>query len=538
MRLFISPLIRNILSLLPVPLLFSDVARAQNLNEIGATLLSATTTNLNGAGLRVAQAEAEVATNAWEVDPTPTGQPVSKFSYFSSSGSSTTYPNTVGTNSWHAGFVADDFYSISSGIATNIGHIDNYEADYFYNSIVNGAPPSNINDSIANQSFIFSGVTVSQQQGVDSAYDNYAVNYKTLFVDGIGDGNEPIDPPGTAYNSIGVGVYPGSSSYGPTADDGRCKPDITAPGGATSYSAPYVAGAAAILLQAALRGDGGSDTNSAADIRTLKALLLNGAVKPADWTNATFSPLDLRYGAGVVNVFNSYRQLAGGKHSYVVSTSVTSGNPHPPTGAAGTVGSLNAWDFNTITSSSGGLLSSATDGINHYYLNATNGTSNAVFTVTATLAWNRPASASSSVHASINNLALFLYNAANSNVVMVSTSIVDNVQHIFVPHLAPGRYDLQVWKAGSSGFVTSSETYALAWAIAPVSFESVQSGTNLTLSWPIYPAGFEIQSTPNLTTTPWSTSIIPSSTIVNGTNEVQIPMTNSTQFFRLYEPNF
>ena len=39
-------------------------------------------------------------------------------------------------------------------------------------------------------------------------------------------------------------------------------------------------------MQAGLRGDGGSDTNAAADMRTIKALLLNGAVKPADWTNS------------------------------------------------------------------------------------------------------------------------------------------------------------------------------------------------------------------------------------------------------------
>ena len=105
-------------------------------------------------------------------------------------------------------------------------------------------------------------------------------------------------------------------------------------------------------MQAGLRGDGGSDTNSAADMRTVKALLLNGAVKPADWTNNPPSPLDPRYGAGVLNVFNSYEQLAGGKHGYIASTSVPTGSAHPPTGATGTIGALSGWDFNTNTSSS------------------------------------------------------------------------------------------------------------------------------------------------------------------------------------------
>ena len=124
----------------------------------------------------------------------------------------------------------------------------------------------------------------------------------------------------------------GNSSVGPTVDNGRAKPDITAPASATSFSTPLVTGAAAVLMQAGLRGDGGGNTNAAADIRTVKALLLNGAVKPADWTNNPPSPLDPRYGAGMLNVFNSYEQLAGGKHGYIVSTSVSSGRPHPPNG--------------------------------------------------------------------------------------------------------------------------------------------------------------------------------------------------------------
>ena len=237
---------------------------------------------------------------------------------------------------------------------------------------------------------------------------------------------------------------------GPTLDNGRCKPDIMAPAGETSYSTPQVAGAAAVLMQAGLRGDGGIDTNAAADIRTVKALLLNGAIKPADWTNGPSSPLDARYGAGVLNVFNSYKQLAGGKHGYIVSTSVSIGGAHPPTGASGTVSTLSGWDFNTNTSSS------SSDGVNHYYFNATNGVSNATFTATATLVWNRQRNQSA-----INNLNLFLYNAANSNLVAVSTSAVDNVEHLFVPKLAQGRYDLQVLKKGGT-YVSASETYALA----------------------------------------------------------------------------
>ena len=295
----------------------------------------------------------------------------------------------------------------------------------------------------------------------------------------------------------------------------------------TSFSTPQVAGAAAALMQAALRGDGGGDTNSAFDMRTIKALLLNGAVKPATWTNATSSPLDARYGAGVLNIFNSYEQLAGGKHGYIVATSVSTGAAHPPTGDTGTVAVLSGWDFNTNTSSS------SFDGVNHYYFNATNGADNATFTVIATLVWNRHQNKSG-----INNLDLFLYNAANSNLVTCSTSLVDNVEHIFVPKLAQGRYDLQVWKAGGVT-VTTNETYALAFEFFSQSLNAAKSGTNIALSWPVFPAGFLVESTTNLLPTAvWITNNIPTASVTNNQDYILINKTNASRFFRLRMPNF
>ena len=83
--------------------------------------------------------------------------------------------------------------------------------------------------------------------------------------------------------------------------------------------------------------------------------------------------------------------------------------------------------------------------------------SGAAFTATATLVWNRQQN-----QTNINNLDLFLYNCANSNLVTCSTSLVDNVEHIFLPQLAQGRYDLQVLKNGGAT-VSTNETYALAW---------------------------------------------------------------------------
>jgi len=493
-------------------------ARAQNLDTIGVTLLQAVTTNVNGAGIRVAQPEAyDNGTTNWEVNPNATGvgQPVSLFTYTSSLGSVNTYPNSINTESGHADAVAGYFYGIPGGVATNVIHVDNYDANYFFNSIINKANPANINDPVVNQSFIFSETTISQQQTIDSLYDNYAARYNTLFVSGVGNGGA-VNPPATCYNGIGVGAYGGGSSTGPTLDNGRAKPDITAPAGETSFSTPQVAGAAAALMQAGLRGDGGSDTNSAADIRTVKALLLNGAVKPADWTNGAASPLDARYGAGVLNVFNSYKQLAGRKQTNFVSASVSVGAAHPPTKATNTIGVLSGWNFTNLTSSS------SLDAVAHYYFNVTNVVSNATFSATATLVWNRQRN-----QTSINNLNLFLYNAANSNLVAASTSAVDNVEHVFVPNLAQGRYDLQVWKAGG-GFVSSSEPYALAFDFTPPFF--VKFGKNVALTWP---AVFGVETTTNLTAMNWKALTNPQPVVLYGQSQVILAMTNTSRFFRL-----
>jgi hypothetical protein len=503
-------------------------ARAQNLDTIGVTLLWTVTTNVNGAGIHVAQPEANngPTTTNWQVNSSSFGQLTSLFTYYSSNGSATTFPNSLGAESSHADAVGTNFYGIPNGVATNVALVDNYEAGYFYNSMIAGSVPLNNNDPVVNQSFNFVVTGVSQQQIIDSTYDNYTERYNTLFVSGVGNGGS-VNAPATCYNGIGVAVDNGSSSTGPTLDNGRAKPDITAPGypaGLTSFSTPYVSGAAAVLMQAGARGDGGSSTNAAADIRTVKALLLNGAVKPADWTNNAPSPLDTRYGAGVLNIFNSYEQLAGGRHGYIVSTSVSTGGAHPPTGASGMVSTLSGWDFNTNTSSS------TSDGVNHYYFNVTNGVSEAMFTATATLVWNRQRNKSG-----INNLNLFLYNAANSNLVAVSTSAVDNVEHIFVPNLAQGRYDLQVWKAGGS-FVSSSETYALAFEFFSLPLGIVRSGTNVVLQWPLYPAGFVLESAANLNPpASWNTNG-PASVVTNNQNSVVMGITNTSLFFRLWRP--
>ena len=499
---------------------------------IGLATLRAVTTNIDGSGIRVAQPEAIAP--AFEVDPAAVGKPVGLFTYISAVGMDTNYPNSVGTYSDHARDVGKNFYGMTGiGVATNVAHVDNFDADYFINYYV----VSNLavlGDSVVNQSFTFGNVTnafqtngfysipVSEQQAIDSVYDDYAATNHTLFVSAVNN-QDSVSPPGTAYNSIGVAAFATNaySSIGPTLDNGRCKPDITAPEWMTSFSTPQVSGAAAVLMQAALRGGGGSNTNSAFDLRTIKALLLNGAVKPANWTNASASPLDARYGAGVVNVFNAYEQLAGGKQNFCASNSVATGAAHPPVATTNSVAANSGWDFEIISSGA------TNDAVNHYFFNVSNGLA------TITLVWNRQFG-----QTNINDLDLFLFDVANSNLVACSTSRVDNVEHLFVPQLATGRYDLQVLKNGGTTVVSDAETYALAWAFVSPTVALAKSGTNVALSWPVYPAGFLAEAGTNLAGGIWNTNNLPAVVITNSRNSLILNATNAQQFFRLRSPNF
>jgi len=517
---------------------------AEHLDANGVTLLRMVTTNVDGTGIRVAQPEAGAP--YFEVNPASSlvQQPAGLFTYITSSGTTNYFPNTLGSESTHADEVASNFYGMPAGVATNIAHVDNYDANYFiqvFEQIIGSStnytaslPSSNIDDPVVNQSFIFTdasgnSVPTNEQKAIDSTYDNYAAQYNTLFVSGAGNGSPVyVSPPATCYNGLGVGAYLTGinySSIGPTLDNGRAKPDITAPETLTSFSTPQVAGAAALLMQAGLRGDGGSNTNAAADIRMVKALLLNGAIKPADWTNNPPSPLDPRYGAGVLDVFNAYEQLAGGQHGYIVSTTVSTGSPHPPTGASGTISALSGWDFNTITSSV------SSDKVYHYYFEVTNDVSGAPFTATATLAWNRQLNKTN-----INNLDLFLYDAVSSNLIAASTSVVDNVEHLWLPQLPQGRYDLQVLKHGGAGTVSSNETYALAFEFFSTSLSVMQSGTNVLLAWPIYPDGFVVETTTNLAPPIVWNALGATPMVTNNQNQVILNAANASQFFRLQRP--
>ena len=179
-----------------------------------------------------------------------------------------------------------------------------------------------------------------------------------IVVASIGNGSDVFDPPlypGAGANVIGVGVvdsletgelskslsefslpHAEHSSVGPTSD-GRCKPDIVAPGNCivpdansnsryeftgdwSSFAAPVVAGTVGLLVQKAkaepnlnpaVAPDGGNCV--------MKAILMNSAQKLPYWHKGAADKADDHYicldyiqGAGMLDAQGAYRQLLAG----------------------------------------------------------------------------------------------------------------------------------------------------------------------------------------------------------------------------------
>jgi len=489
-------------------------AGASDAETIGLTAMRRERPSITGAGIPVAQPEGQEATNAWQANPVLNASAV--FTWTSDLGTATNFPNSVGVESGHANGVGTFFYSTSTGVAPGVSRVDNYDADYFINTVVMGQQP--IKGQVVNQSFI----SLLPSSTIDPSYDSYAAMYNVLFVSGMNNVPDTPHPPGTAYNGMGVGfILSGAqSSVGPTVD-GRAKPDMVAPQCCSSFSTPLVAGAAALLLQAGAANDGGGGTASmATNSVTVKALLLNGAVKTTNWTNGVTRPLDARYGAGVLNIYNSDLQLRGGRRAAIATNSVSLNAPHPPTGDASNMASLRGWDFSSIQSS---LLN---DRVAHYYFNLP--TNSAIYSATATLVWKKSSGP-------LANLDLFLYDTRGNTLVTQSVSSVDNVQHIFIPTLAGGRYDLQVLKHGGIG-QSGAESYALAFDFSPVKLTTGRNGTNIVIAWPASPAGFALQGATSLSTPiSWQT-VTNESVLSNSMSTVTVSTSATMQFFRLFRP--
>ncbi len=314
-----------------------------------------------------------------------------------------------------------------------------------------------------------------------------------VFVASIGNGTNASDPlfyPGAGANAIGVGVvssvntedpatklahfalaYPEESSVGPT-EDGRCKPDLIAPGNClvaetdadegytmggnwSSFSTPVAAGVVGLLVQAARQDASLSPVLSAGGGNlVLKAILMTSATKLPHWHKGRLgteddheAPLDYAQGAGMVNAVRAYQLLKAGQ-----------GSP----GAASTAG----WDLNQLD---------AVQTPQQVYRIIVDEPAGKV--LTATLAWNRhyrreyPFQRMSDGDSDLR-LEVWGIDPANPNSdpwLEYSDSRVDNVEHIHIEMKAERTvYEIVVSYGNPDGRTAApvNERYALAWGVA------------------------------------------------------------------------
>jgi len=299
-----------------------------------------------------------------------------------------------------------------------------------------------------------------------------------------------------AFNAISVGVTNGKHFSWTTEVDTtyvqeRTKPDLVAPGWSptdnsvrTSWATAMVSAAAALLVETGQTQTGLSNGSYTLDTartglpavtiyhaetsEVVKAALMAGADRKTangrgaeitDYTVTTANGLDSRFGAGQVNIYNSYHILTGGEQ-----------NSQQDTGPA-VIGRF-GWDYDP---SFGGLSGSNTTGSYSF----TADFAPLYWELFATLVWNidiRAKGANPVGTATLYNLDLLLYDVTAGDLLAASSaSTLDNTETIWQQLVYGHSYRLDVVRGSEQGDFLWD--YGLAWRI--VSEPPVAGDANL-----------------------------------------------------------
>lgn len=345
----------------------------------------------------------------------------------------------------HATTVGKYYFGLSSSVVPGVRLIDSYEANNWsaagmlnFNS---DSPPRPETRQVQNHSWI--GSFASEELDVDALrrVDLLVQRDGVLIVAGVRNGAGTQLPRllSSAYNILAVGLTNAQCSPGPTRIDntGRSKPDLVAPLTATSWATPVVASSGSLLLeiidqQKYLRSLTARQKRLAKPL-LVKALLMGGATKTEweDWHRGFASPctdgsvpLDHRYGAGELNIDNSYRILASGEHEPSVTRDV------PTTG----------WDYAGIDAHRS----------HRYYFEVP--PSHSARSASILLTWNRKINIRPGtplqMESSLADINLALHRADGFKPITkidASVSRIDNVEHIYQRDLPSGQYMLEVY---------------------------------------------------------------------------------------------
>ena len=245
--------------------------------------------------------------------------------------------------SGHATSVAKRFYG-NSAMASGVSEVKCYPNTVWALSKTGflrtrrSVPPLTSRSRVANHSWVGKkghGFNLEALKRVDFIVETDDF----IQVAGANNGSEVPDLLQCCYNAIIVGTTRGRHSVGTNElgkylyDSGRARPDIVAPAGSTSAATPVVASAAAVLV--GLAHDRGKEISrgsyvssrtgltiyNAETSEVIRAALMAGADRNASGISnyrsgkkrKAANGLDSRYGAGCVNIYNSYHILAAGE---------------------------------------------------------------------------------------------------------------------------------------------------------------------------------------------------------------------------------
>lgn len=312
--------------------------------------------------------------------------------------------------------------------------------------------------------------------------DNIADNFGLLIVAAIGNGKNAYDLPlypAAGANILAVGVTDSNgsltdfsvpdvnrSTVGPTLD-GRCKPDIVAPGNCliamadsnglyspsgdySSFAAPVAAGVASMLIQKAKTDPNLQIAASGfAGNCVMKSILMTSARKLPGWhkgypdsNDDSEYPLDFRQGAGMVNGLAAYNVLVAGMQS---------------SGDVKTAG----WDINIIEPNY------IADNIYKFHTS-----DNPQSRLTATLVWNRnyqnqyPFNLNSELWTDLQLQVRAVDKNGQINLIDYSDSPVDNVEHLYTTLDPNTTYEIVVSHSINSQLPKGLAVYALSWQIS------------------------------------------------------------------------
>ena len=266
-----------------------------------------------------------------------------------------------------------------------------------------------------------------------------------------------IAAPGTSLTAAFYGGDTGGNNAGIGGVPTGSPSSYTGSVSGTSFSAPIVAGGAALLYSASRNLGALPGLAESRDARVIKAVLMNSADKIPGWNNAqvvnagvieTTQSLDLASGAGALNLGQAFEQYVN------ADTQSVAGMSSGDQGSVGTVG----FDLGEVIA----------DNSNVYSISQPLESGS---TMTVTLAWFRDRTTEfteltqnvSTLDNAQADLDLIIRNATTNQIVAQSISAVNVVEHLSFVVPAEALYEIEVTYPRNVFGNLDAEQYGLAW---------------------------------------------------------------------------